>query len=341
MTTARLPARLPVPRARVPAAWVLSTGPPHRVARPLRALAAGRHTSRRRGRRRRPRRRPAVVLEVPRARLTMWNLALALFHGGLAALTLAVGNVDLAVPVYKTVLDFRVLNATDANGTSAPTDAWELVPSYARSGSLPFTVLTAAFFLLSATFHLLNATLLRGVYLRELARCCTPTRWVEYFLSAPIMMVLIAYMLGVRDRASLLAVAALVAATMPYGYWVEQLGRPASPEAWTRSLAYRLTPWAVGHVPQLAAWAIVLLQFYDGTADPADVTPAFVHVILWAQLVLFFSFGAASLLAQAAAPRLFYRGEVLFQVLSLVSKGLLGGLLLANVLMLSSFEELY
>ena len=282
-----------------------------------------------------------VALDVPRARLTMWNLALALFHGALAVLTLVVGNLGLTVPLYKTVVDFRILNATDANGTSTPSAAWELVPSYERSGSLPFTALTAAFFLLSATFHLLNATLLRGYYLRELARCCTPTRWVEYFFSAPVMMVLIAYMLGVRDRASILAIAALVATTMPFGYWVEQISRPASADAWTRPLAYRLTPWVVGHIPQTVAWLIVLLQFYDGTADPSDVTPAFVHVILWAQLVLFFSFGAASLLSQWAAPRLFYRGEVLFQILSLVSKGLLGGLLLANVLMLGSFEEIY
>ena len=40
-------------------------------------------------------------------------------------------------------------------------------------------------------------------------------------------------------------------------------------------------------------------------------------------------------------PRHFYRGELAFQVLSLTAKGLLGGLLLGNVLMLSAFEELY
>ena len=65
------------------------------------------------------------------------------------------------------------------------------------------------------------------------------------------------------------------------------------------------------------------------------------YVILWAELALFFSFGLGSLVSQLAPPRYFYRGELLFQVLSLVSKGLLGGLLLSQVLMLSRFEEAY
>ena len=272
---------------------------------------------------------------LPRACLTLFNLLMFSFHAALAAITLAFSNRALSVPLYKTVLDFRFFNETTEAG------AWELIPSFERSGSLPLTALTAAFFILSALFHLLNATLLRGYYLSELAQCRTPTRWVEYFLSAPVMIVLIAYMLGVRDRASILATAVLVAITMPFGYWVEQIARPASPEAWTRPLGVRLLPWVVGHVPQTTAWLIILLQFYDGTADSSDRTPDFVHVILWAQLVLFFSFGAASLLSQLQPPRLFYRGELLFQVLSLVSKGLLGGLLIANVLVLSSFEELY
>ena len=272
---------------------------------------------------------------LPRACLTVFNLLMFAFHAALATITLVFSNRALSVPLYKTVLDFRFVNETMESG------AWELIPSFERSGSLPLTALTAAFFILSALFHFLNATLLRAYYLSELAQCRTPTRWVEYFFSAPVMIVLIAYMLGVRDRVSILAVAVLVATTMPFGYWVEQIARPASPDAWTTPLRARLFPWAIGHIPQTAAWLIILLQFYDGTADPGDVTPAFVHAILWGQFVLFFSFGFASLLSQLQPPRLFYRGELLFQALSLGSKGLLGGLLIANVLVLSTFEELY
>ena len=83
------------------------------------------------------------------------------------------------------------------------------------------------------------------------------------------------------------------------------------------------------------------MQFYDGNIDPTDSVPWWVHLILWVELALFFSFGAAAALAQWSTPDRFYRGELLFQVLSLVSKGLLGILLLSNVLMLSRFEDIY
>jgi hypothetical protein len=274
----------------------------------------------------------AAPQALPARRLVRWNVAMFVFHAALATTTLLVGNRDLTVPLYRAVLTFRV------NPDAAP--AWELVPSYEESWGLPFTWLTAVFFLLSALAHLLNATLLRALYLRALANCLTPLRWIEYFFSAPLMIVLVGYTLGIRDRAVTVANAALVATTMPFGYWTEQLARPASPDAWTRPLYVRLVPFLLGHVPQCAAWLLILLQFYDGLAEEAnDRTPAFVYAILWAELVLFFSFGAASLLAQLLPPRLFYRGEILFQVLSLVSKGVLGGLLLINVLLYQTFEE--
>ena len=278
-----------------------------------------------------PMSRATEAFALPERRLVGWNVAMALFHLTLGVATLAAGRVDLTVPVYRTALDFRRRNGT----------GWDLFPHYVRDGALPFTVLTALFFFLSSLFHALNATLLRRYYLAELAACRTPTRWIEYSLSAPTMIVLVAYTLGVRDRLQLLSVAALVATTMPFGYWTETIARPSGPDAWTRSLGARVFPWVLGHVPQLAAWAVIVAQFYSAGYDAADTVPWFVHLILWGELVLFFSFGAAALLSQLGPPRLFYRGELLFQALSLGSKGLLGGILLSNVLMLSRFEDIF
>ena len=93
-------------------------------------------------------------------------------------------------------------------------------------------------------------------------------------------------------------------------------------------------------MPQVKAWLILILQFYDNGWN-IDRVPDFVHAILWGELLLFFSFGAASFLSQIRSPSEFYKGEILFQVLSLVSKGLLGSLLISNVLMLQRFDEIY
>lgn len=284
-----------------------------------------------------PPERRTVRQTIPRVSLTMWNAVLALFHAALAALTLSLGNRDLEVDVYKSGIDFRYVNES-MSGEGQP---WELIPVFIPSGTLAFTWWVASFFILSSFFHLMNCTLLRSYYLGCLELCYTPTRWIEYFFSASVMIVIIAYSLGIRDRDTLISVAALVATTMTFGYWVEIVGRPASADEWAYRLRSRLLPWVLGHIPQTVAWGLIILRFYDGSLTNEDRAPAFVHVILWLEFVLFFSFGAASLASQLYPPRLFYRGEIVFQVLSLVSKGSLGILLIANVLMLSRFEDIY
>lgn len=279
-----------------------------------------------------PQKEAPPLVPVPARRLRAWNVAMTLFHASLAALTLGLGNRSLTVPTYKTVLDF--VERPNATG-------WDLFPEYRESGELAFTSLVASFFLLSAGFHLLNASLLRAYYERELARCRTPTRWTEYFFSAGVMQLLIAYTLGIRERGLLLAATVLVSVTMPFGYWTEAAARPRTLDAWQQPLAQRLLPWALGHVPQAASWLLIVWQFYDSVADPDDRIPAFVHAILWSELALFFSFGFVTLGVQLRAPRHFCEGELAFQALSLASKGVLGGLLLSNVLMLSEFEDVY
>jgi hypothetical protein len=279
-----------------------------------------------------------VVLPVPRTTLRVWNLFLFLFHTGLAVTTLVLSNRDLQVDVYRSRLEFVVRGGA---GDLPREVGFDLVPVAEEAGVLYLTWLVAAFFLLSAFFHLLNATLLNAWYNYELERCRTPTRWIEYFFSASCMQVLLSYTLGIRDRSLIFTLAALVATTMPYGYWTEVIARPRSPDRWTESLAYRLFPWILGHVPQVSAWFVVIYEFYDANSENADRVPWFVYVILYAEAALFFSFGFVQLFAQCLPPRRFYQAEILFQVLSLVSKGTLGGILIFNVLFLSAFEEIF
>lgn len=288
-----------------------------------------------------------VIIPFPKTTLRCWNVLMCLFHTSLAVVTLALGNPDLKVPIFRTSLSFDVLlNGTwvtvrgNATNGAPDTTAFRLWPYYEESGELALVNLTAAFFILSAVFHFLNATLLWSFYARMLERCYTPTRWVEYTFSAPIMFILIAYGLGMRGRGEFIASIALIATTMFFGFWVEREGRPLSESEWSRPFSVRIFPFVLGHVPQIAAWLLVILQFYDNGWE-LDRVPWFVHVILWAELILFFSFGLASFLSQWSRPALFYRGEIAFQILSLVSKGLLGILLISNILMLQRFEEVY
>lgn len=275
------------------------------------------------------------TIEVPETLLIRWNSAMAIFHLFLTILTFTLGNLDLGVDVYRPSYTFDVQTIDGER-------VWSLIPSWTDAGTLPLTILTGMFFILSFAFHLMNATVLRKFYISELKNCRTPTRWIEYTFSASIVIVVIAYGLGMRDRSLLIATGVLVASTMPYGYWTEERARPLSSTQWKLSLSSRLLPWLLGNIPQAAAWIVILLQFYDGqTEEAANAIPWFVYVILWAEFVLFWSFGFAQLATQFFPPRAFWKGEIGFQVLSLVSKGTLGLLLIANVLMLSRFDDIY
>jgi hypothetical protein len=228
--------------------------------------------------------------------------------------------------------------APERNNSGPP----QLIPEYEDlETGLPLTILTAVFFILSAVAHLGNATLWRSFYLSELSECRAPTRFIEYFFSAAIMVVLLAWITAVREIMLITAIAALIATTMPYGFWTEQIARPKSLDEWTLPLRSRLVPYILGHFPQVAAWAIILVSFYDEPEDNLERTPEFVYYIIWGELVFFFSFGAVQLFQQIYAPKYYVRGELAYQVLSLAAKGVLGGILLANVLLLSRIDELF
>lgn len=270
------------------------------------------------------------------ATLFRWNTAMFLFHAALMTVTLGVGNRALEGLVYATNLEF-----VERSNVTNISLAFALIPSYVEYGSIPLTWLTALFFLCSAVAHFGNAFLWQTFYKRDLTRCRVTTRWVEYFFSAPLMIVSIAYGAGVREYTLLFAIAMLIATTMPFGYLTELLAEPASDTEWKRPLSTRLLPHFIGYIPQLTAWAVILFNFYDQPYVEGQSAPWFVTVIIFSEMGLFFSFGFVQLVQQCSQPRRFYVGEIAYQWLSLISKGLLGTLLIANILVLGSFDEIF
>ena len=100
-------------------------------------------------------------------------------------------------------------------------------------------------------------------------------------------------------------------------------------------------PWAFGHVPQLAAWIIVILQLYDGVKCISCV-PWFVFVILWVELVLFFLLRRRHpRLPVPASKAVLPRGAALPGPLPRLQGPARGLSLIANVLMRSRYEDAY
>lgn len=179
-----------------------------------------------------------------------------------------------------------------------------------------------AFFLaLAALDHLLVAApSVHRWYERGLTRRANYARWIEYSISASVMIVLIGLFVGIRDLAAVVAIFAANTAMILFGLLMERQQRPGAADwsaFWFGSL--------VGVVP----WALIAIY----VAQPAQV-PGFVYVITIVQFVLFFSFAVNMALqyAQVGRWRDYLHGEVVYIALSLTAKSLLAWLIFANVL---------
>lgn len=270
-----------------------------------------------------------TILPDSKARLILiLNLVAFLLHLGLAIATGIIGNLDLSPAVYET------RNKLIYNSSST---GFTLEPQYRKSGGgFPVTILTLVFFVVTSSFHLGNATFLAATYFGGLEVCTTPTRWLEYFITASLMMAIIAFLSGLRDVMTLSLVSGLIAATMLFGFMSELVNRPLSASRWNiESVWHRLVPHFAGYVPYAFAWTAVILSFLDSIC----AAPSWVIAIIFAQLGLFTSFVGPQIYQIVQPPSKFYRGEIGFIILSFISKSVLGILLLAGGMSQEEFDD--
>lgn len=264
-----------------------------------------------------------------RSLLRVMNLVMCFFHFGMVLVTCFAGNVNLSAPVYSSRLQF-----SPNNGTSG----FSLVPSYEYSSGFPLTVITASFFAVSATFHLGNAFIWREHYMHWLDEKKSYTRWPEYYISASLMILLIGYSTGLRSVVELFYAFALVATTMTFGLLSDAMNRPVSEDEWAIvSVRSRLVPHLLGYPPFIAAWVGIILTLVQNTTECGP--PVYVLVLVFGELLMFVSFGIPQLYQIISPPRNYIYGEYVYQILSLVAKGLLGGVLLSFVLLYDTFDE--
>jgi hypothetical protein len=150
-------------------------------------------------------------------------------------------------------------------------------------GSIDVVFVIIAFFTLSALFQGAAAIF-----------DCSWLRFLEYSLSASLMMLAIAMEAGVRDVYTLSCVCVLMGVTQMLGLVAELL-------AWLTEIVYEKNqqfcrwwwalPHAAGWVTAAAAYAPALLSFLDNQ----ERAPDFVKYLVYLELVLFMSFGLVQL----------------------------------------------
>lgn len=268
--------------------WAVTTATPDDLASDARAVSG-------------------AVPEVWSRRLRAANAAVGVFLVAQAAAVLALSN-GLSLPVTAAFL------------SSDPVLAQGAAPATVLF-RLPIGPAVAAFVLLAALDHLVVAA--PGVhrwYERHLDGGVNYARWIEYSVSASLMLVLIAMFVGIRDLAALLGFVAANAAMILFGLLMERHQRPGAAD-WSAYWFGAL----VGVVP----WVAVGVYLVETPG-----VPGFVYAIVATQLVLFFSFALNMGLQyrQVGRWRSYLFGEGAYMVLSLTAKSLLAWLIFANVL---------
>lgn len=245
-----------------------------------------------------------------RSGLRNYNLIIGLTHLAQAIAMVALSN-DFSLPVTRAFL-------TGPPGTAPAQEAWFDVP-------LGYAV--AAFLFLAALDHLLMTVgPINRWYNGMIANERNDARWIEYSVSASLMIVLIAMISGVNDAGALLAIAGVNASMIFFGLLQEVFSRPSSGRV-------NWMPYIYGCFAGAVPWVVIALQI--ATAEEAGPgPPGFVYGIIVSLFILFNSFAVNMVLQyKRVGPwRDYVFGEKAYILLSLVAKSLLAWQVFANVL---------
>lgn len=238
--------------------------------------------------------------------LRRWNLGLAVVHGAQGAAVLLLAN-GFAITVT----------------SSYPTGPPGTVPSAASPlFDVAIGPAIAVFLFLAAADHLVTGAVARSVYEEDLRRGVNRFRWVEYSLSASIMIVLIGFYSGLTGISTVIVVVGANVAMILFG-WLQEA---ANPPDRTRTT---MLPFWFGTIAGCAPWAAIVVNLVG-----ADEIPGFVIGIFVSLLILFSSFAVNQWLQyRRVGPwRDYVFGERAYLVLSLSAKSLLAWQIFAGSL---------
>lgn len=246
------------------------------------------------------------------AALRRFNLIMAAVHFAQAVAVLVLSR-DFRLPLTASYLRF------DPATTS-------LEPAIATVAEASLAGLIVAFFLVSSMAHLFIATLYLRRYELDLRRGLNVARWVEYAISASVMIVAIAMLVGIYDIGALLMLFSLVALMNLLGLVMEVHNQTTPRTDW---LSFR-----IGTLAGIVPWAVIAISFWASTTYGGGQIPAFVYWI-YVSIFLFFSCFAVNMWLQyrRIGPWASYLyGERAYVVLSLVAKSALGWQVFAGTL---------
>jgi hypothetical protein len=241
--------------------------------------------------------------------LRIWNLVVGLILA-IQAVLMAVLTNSFSLPVTATFM-------TGAPGS--PTSLHHLFDIQLGWGVFTFLAISALALLLLASPWVFPW------YQRNLLQNRNYGRWIEYFFSSSIMIVLISQICGISDIAALIAIFGVNACMILFGALQEKYENPGKP-SWI--------PFWFGSFAGVIPW--VGIAIYTAAPGVNATPPGFVYGIV-VSLFVFFNCFAINMILQykKVGPwRDYLFGEKVYIILSLTAKALLAWQVFAPVLTL-------
>lgn len=255
---------------------------------------------------------PVVADEVDSARggLRTLNLVVGIVHLVQAIAMLWLSN-DFSLPVTRNFM-------AGPPGTDPTFDPWF---------SVALGPAVAMFLFLAAFDHIMMALPgVNGWYNGMLKREQNHARWMEYSISASLMMVLIAMITGVTDMGAILAIFGVNAAMILFGAIQEMMSRPSKGNV-------NWWPYFFGCIAGAVPWIIVVLQIWT-SEQMGFSAPTFVYGIIVSLFLLFNTFSVNMVLQYRRVGKWasYVYGEKVYIIISLIAKSLLAWQIFANTL---------
>lgn len=257
--------------------------------------------------------------DLTHSKLRRYNFIAALLHAIQGVIVLVLSDPQRGVQPITTNFLATDKVASDAAGhpivTAASHHLFDLNLAY----------VVAAFFFISAAAHLLVATWKRKVYEADLSRGINRSRWVEYSLSASVMMVAIALLTGVFDLASLIMIFALTGIMSLLGMAMELRNQGVKNVDWSN--------YSIGVVAGFVPWLVLAIYVWSAHVY-GNGLPGFVYWIYGSLLVLFASFAVNMYFQYKKLGHwsTYLYGERLYIVLSFIAKTALAWQVFAGTL---------
>jgi hypothetical protein len=244
-------------------------------------------------------------------KLKRFNLIMGVLHLIQGAMMLVLSN-DFTLPVTRSFLKFDATTQT-------------LNPASVTLFDLRIGPLVASFLIMSAIAHLLIATVLYSKYVSGLKKGINRYRWYEYSISASVMIVVIAMLVGIYDLGTLLLIFFLNMMMILFGLRMEVHNQFTEKTDWK--------PFIYGCMAGIIPWIVIFMWLFGAGGDEGG-PPDFVYYIFVTIAILFNSFAINMVLQYKKFRKWkdYLYGERMYVILSLVAKSALAWQVFAGTL---------